>query len=66
MDLFLIYYDLYVIYDQITFINVTFDWNEILTSSFFCWTLWIQRYHPDYTDLVNFGYSRNIGNLGNF
>ena len=35
MDLFLIYYDLYVIYDQITFFAVTFDWNEILTCSFF-------------------------------
>ena len=66
MDLFSIYCDLYEIYDQITFFAVTFDWNEILTCSFFCWTLWVQGYHPDHTDLVNYGYSRNIENLKNF
>ena len=53
-----------VIYDQITFIAVTFHYNEILTCIFFCWTLWIQGYHSDHTDLVNYGYSQNIGNLG--
>ena len=37
--------DLYRIYAQNTFSAITFDWNEILTCSFFCWTLWVQGYH---------------------
>ena len=65
MDLFRVYCDLYRIYGQNTFSAITFDWNKILTCSFFCWTLWVQGYHPDHTDLVNYGYSRNVGNLKN-
>ena len=42
MDLFRIYCDLYRIYGQNTFSAITFDWNKILTCSFFCWTLWVQ------------------------
>ena len=65
MDLFWIYCDLYRIYGQNTFSAITFDWNKILTCSFFCWTLWVQGYHPDRTDPVNYGFSRNVGNLRN-
>ena len=35
MDLFRVYYDLYRIYGQNTFSAITFDWNKILTCSFF-------------------------------
>ena len=66
MDLFLINCHLYVIYGQITFCAVNFDWNKILTCSFSCWTLWIQGYHPDCIELVNYGYSWNVGNMKNF
>ena len=65
MGLFQIYCDLYRIYGQNTFSAITFDWNKILTCSFFCWTLWVQGYHPDHTDPVNYGYSQNVGNLKN-
>ena len=65
MDLFWIYYDLYRIYGQNTFSAITFDLNKISTCSFFCWTLWIQSYHADCTDPVNYSYSRNVGNLKN-
>ena len=37
-----------------------------INMQFFCWTLWVQGYHPDHTDPVNYGYSRNVGNIKNF
>ena len=59
MDLFWIYCNLYRIYAQDTFSAITFDSNEILTCSFFIGLCGFR------TITVNYGYSRNVGNLRN-